>query len=68
MIVSRNLIEQSVLMRYYTFWRNTVWSASLERIEQFKECIQIGYAKIDQYTPHGWMSYNERNDSSYTDG
>jgi len=50
MIQLRNRIEQSMLMRYYTFWENNVWSASLEWIQKFEESIQIAYATIDKYT------------------
>jgi hypothetical protein len=39
MIQWRNLVEQSMLMRYYTFWQDTVWSAPPECIQQFKESI-----------------------------
>jgi hypothetical protein len=68
MIHFRNFIEQSMLMRYYTFWQENVWSASPEWIQQFEESIQVAYAKIDKYTPHHWRMYNEGKDSGYTDG
>jgi len=59
MIQLRNLIERSMLMRYYTFWRNNVWSVPPEWIQQFEESIQVAYAKIDKYTPRDWRMYNE---------
>jgi len=34
MIWLRNIIEQSMLMHYYTFWRNNVWAAPPEWIQQ----------------------------------
>jgi len=64
----RNLIEQSMLMRYYTFWQENVWLAPPEWIQQFEESIQVAYAKIDKYTPRDWRMYNEGKDSGYTDG
>jgi hypothetical protein len=68
MIQFRNIIEQSMLIRYYTFWQNIVWSAPPEWIQQFEESIQVAYAKIDKYTPRDWRMYNEGKDSGYTDG
>jgi flagellar biosynthesis/type III secretory pathway protein FliH len=68
MIQIRRLIEQSMLMRYYTFWQNNVLSAPPEWIQQFEESIQVAYAKIDKYTPRDWRMYNEGTDSGYTDG
>ena len=68
MIQLRNFIEQSMLMRYYTFWQNNVWSAPPEWIQQFEESVQVAYAKIDKYTPHDWRMYNEGKDSGYNDG
>jgi hypothetical protein len=68
MIKFRKMIEQSMLMRYYTFWQNNVWLAPPEWIQQFEESIQIVYAKIDKYTPRDWRMYNEGKDSGYTDG
>jgi len=68
MIQFRNFIEQSMLMRYYTFWQDNVWSAPPEWIQQFEESIQVAYAKIDKYTPRDWRMYNEGKDSGYTDG
>jgi hypothetical protein len=68
MIQFRNLIEQSMLMRYYTFWQDSVWSASAEWIHQFEESIQIAYAKIDKYTPRDWRMYNDGKDRGYNDG
>jgi len=68
MIQFRNVIEQSMLIQYYTFWQDHVWSIPPEWIQQFKESIQIAYAKIDKYTPRDWRMYNEGKDSGYTDG
>ena len=68
MIQLRNIIEQSMLMRYYTFWQNNVWTVPPEWIQQFEESIQVAYAKIDKYTPRDWRMYNEGKDSGYTDG
>jgi hypothetical protein len=68
MIQFRNLIEQSMLMRYYTFWQENVWSAPPEWIQQFEESIQVAYAKTDKYTPRDWRMYNEGKDSGYTNG
>jgi len=55
-------------MRYYIFWQNNVWAASPEWIQQFRESIQIAYAKTDRYTPRNVRMYNESKDSGYTDG
>jgi hypothetical protein len=68
MIQLRNIIEQSMLMRYYTFWNNNVGPAPPEWIQQFKESIQVAYAKIDKYTPRDWRMYNEGKDNGYSDG
>jgi hypothetical protein len=68
MIQFRNIIEQSILLRYYTFWQDDVWSAPPERIQHFEESIQVSYAKIDKYTPRHWRMYNEGKDSGYTNG
>jgi len=68
MIKVWKVIEQSMLMRYYTFWENNVWLAPPEWIQQFEESIQIAYAKIDKYTLRDWKLYNEGKDSGYTDG
>jgi hypothetical protein len=68
MIQLRNFIEQSMLMRYYTFWQDNVWAVYPEWIQQFEESIQVAYAKIDKYTPRDWRMYNEGKDSGYTDG
>jgi hypothetical protein len=68
MIQLRQFIEQSMLMRYYTFWQNNVWSECPEWIQQFKESIQVAYAKIDKYTPRDWRMYNEGKDSGYNAG
>jgi hypothetical protein len=68
MIQFREVIEQSMLMRYYTFWQNNVWSTSSGWIQQFDESIEEEYANVDKYSPHDWMMYNERNDSGYNDG
>jgi len=68
MIKIRNVIEHSMLMRYYTFWQDNVWSAPAEWIPAFEESIQLAYAKIDKYTPRDWRMYNEGKDSGYTDG
>jgi hypothetical protein len=57
-----------MLMRYYTFWQDNVWSAPPEWIQQFEESIQVADAKIDKYTPRDWRIYNEGKDSGYTDG
>jgi len=46
-------------MRYYTFWKNNIWSAAPEWIQQFEESIQIAYMKIDKYTPRNGGTYNE---------
>jgi hypothetical protein len=67
MVQLRRIIEQSMLMRYYTFWQENVWSAPPEWIQRFEESIQVAYAKVDKYTPCDWRMYNERKDSSYTD-
>jgi hypothetical protein len=66
MIQLRYIIEQSMLMRYYTFWQDNVWSAPPELIQKFERSIQ--YTKIDKYTPCDWRIYNEGNDSGYTEG
>jgi hypothetical protein len=68
MIQFRNLVEQSMLMRYYTFWQDDVCSVPLEWIQQFEESIQVAYAKIDKYTPRDCRMYNEGKDSSNTNG
>ena len=68
MIHFRNIIEQSILMRYYTFLRSNVWSALPEWIQKFDDSIHTTYAKIDKYTPCDWRIYNKGKDSSYTDG
>jgi hypothetical protein len=68
MIQVRNIIEQSMLMRYYTFCQNNVWSPPPEWSPQFEESIQVAYAKINKYTPRDWTMYNEGKDSGYTDG
>jgi hypothetical protein len=68
MVQLRKYIEQSMLMRYYTFWQDNVWSVPPEWIQQFEESIQVAYAKIDKYTPRDWKMYNEGKDSGYTDG
>jgi len=68
MIQLRNFIEQSMLMRYDTFWQNNVWLVSPEWIQQFDESIQVAYAKIEKNTPRDWRMYNEGKDSGYTDG
>jgi len=68
MVQFGNLVEQSMLMRYYTFWQDNVWSGPPEWIRQFEESIQVAYAKIDKYTPRDWRMYNEGKDSGYTDG
>jgi hypothetical protein len=57
-----------MLMRYYTFWQDNLWSAPPEWIQQFEGSIQVTYAKIDKYTPRNWRMYDEGKDSSYTDG
>jgi hypothetical protein len=63
----RNIIEQSMLMRYYTFWQHNVSLVPPEWILQFEESILVAYAKIDKYTPRNWRMYNEGKDSGYTD-
>jgi hypothetical protein len=68
MIQLWKFIEQSMLMRYYTFWQDNVWSGTPEWIHRFEESIQIAYAKIDKYTPRDWRMYNEGKDNGYTDG
>jgi len=68
MIQFRNIIEQSMLIRYYRFWQDNVWSAPPEWIQQFEESIQVAYATIDKYTPHDWRMFNQGKDRSYTDG
>jgi hypothetical protein len=68
MIQLRNLIEQSMLMRYSKFWQNNVLSAPPEWIQQFEESIQIVYVKIDKYTPRDWRMYNEGKHSGYISG
>jgi len=68
MIQLRNVIKQSMLMRYYIFSQNYVWSTPPEWVQHFEESIQIAYAKIDKYTPHDWRKYNEGKDSGFTDG
>jgi len=64
----RNLIEQSLLMRYYRFYKENFSSLPYERIVHFEKSIQVAYAKIDKYTPRDWRMYNEGNDDGYTDG
>jgi hypothetical protein len=54
MIQLRHFIKQSILMRYYTFWQDNVWSVAPEWIQQFEESFQVAYAKIDNYTPRDW--------------
>jgi len=68
MIQLRNVIEQSMLLRYYTFWQNNLWSIPPEWIQHFEESIQIAHANIDKYTPRDWRMYNEGKDSGYTNG
>jgi hypothetical protein len=68
MVQLHQFIEQSLLMRYYTFWQDNVWLAPPEWIHQFEESIQVAYGKINKYTPHDWRMYNEGKDSGYTDG
>jgi flagellar biosynthesis/type III secretory pathway protein FliH len=68
MIQLRNIIEQSMLMRYYTFWQNNVWSEPPKWIQYFEENLQVTYAKIDKYTPRDWRMYNEGKDSGYNSG
>jgi hypothetical protein len=68
MIQFPNHIEQSMLMRYYTFWHNNVWSAPPEWIQQFEESIKVAYAKIDKYTRRDRRFHNEVKASGYTDG
>jgi predicted DNA-binding transcriptional regulator len=57
-----------MLILYYTFWQDNVWSAPPEWIQQFETSIQVAYAKIDKYTPRDWRMYNEGKVSGYTDG
>jgi len=68
MISFRNYIEQSALMRYYTFWQDNVWTEPPEWIHQFEKSIQVAYAKIDKYTPRDWRMYNEGQDRGYNNG
>jgi len=67
MIQFRNLIERSMLMRYYWFYEENCLSLKYEWIIHFKEYIQVAYAKIDKYTPHDWRMYNAGKDSGYTE-
>jgi hypothetical protein len=48
MIQLHQFIEQSMLIRYYTFWQDNVWSAPPEWIQQFEGSIQVAYAKVDK--------------------
>ena len=68
MVQLRRIIEQSMLMRYYTFWQDNVRSAPPKWIQQFEESIQVAYVKVDKYTPRDWRMYNEGKDSGYNDG
>jgi hypothetical protein len=68
MIQFRNVIEQSILMRYYRFYEENCVSLRYEWMIHFEESIQVAYAKIDKYTPRDWRMYNEGKDSGYNDG
>jgi len=63
----RNFIEQSMLIRYYQFYKENCLSLRYEWMIHFEESIQIAYAKVDKYTPRDWRMYNEGKDSGYTD-
>jgi len=68
MVQLRNLVEQSMLMRYYRFYEENRVSLRYEWMIHFRESIQVTYAKIDKYTPRDWRMFNEGKDSGYTDG
>jgi len=68
MIQFRNLIEQSMLIRYYRFYEENCLSLRYKWMIHFEESIQIAYATMDKYTPRNWRMYNEGNDSGYTNG
>jgi hypothetical protein len=63
-----NLMEQSMLMRYYRFYEENCLSLRYEWIHHFEESIQVVYAKIDKYIPRDRRISNEGKDSGYTDG
>jgi len=55
----RNLIEQSILIRYYCFYDENCLSLRYECIQHFEKSIQVAYAKIEKYTPSDRGMYNE---------
>ena len=65
MVQFRNLVEQTMLMRYYRFYDENFLSLRNEWMIHFEESIQVAYAKIDTYTPRDWGMYNEGKDSGY---
>jgi len=67
MIQFRNLIEKSLLMGYYRFYKENYLSLRYEWMIHFVQSIQVAEVKIDKYTPRDWSMYNEGNDSGYTD-
>jgi hypothetical protein len=61
-------MEQSMIMRYITFFQENIGSANPEWIPQFEESIQTAIAKIDKYTPRDSRMVDEGKDRGYTDG
>jgi len=57
-----------MLIQYYAFGQENVWSAPPEWIHQFEESILIAYARSNKYTPRDWRMYNEGKASGYTYG
>jgi len=68
MIQLRNLMERTMLMRYYRLYEDNCLSLHSEWMTYFEESIQIAHKKIDKYTPRDWRMYNEGKDSGYADG
>ena len=54
MIQFRNLIEQSMLMRYHRFYEENCVLLWYEWMIHFEESIQVAYAKINKYAPSDW--------------
>jgi hypothetical protein len=57
MIILRQGIEQTMLMRYYRFYKENYVSLHQPWIDHFEESIQKSYAKINKYTPRDWEMY-----------
>ena len=54
----RNVIEETMIMRYYRFYEELCLSLRYEWMIHFEESIQVAYAKIDTCTPRDWRMYN----------